>query len=71
MPGAASLPTLATVERVVLRGDHAVVIFKNKESWQDMTLVDGQWKTGNSFALPTGRASYGCAMRGERTGIAR
>ncbi len=40
------LPTLATVERVVVRGDHAVVIFKDKESWQDMSLVDGLWKTG-------------------------
>jgi hypothetical protein len=40
------LPTLATVERVVVRGDHAVVIFKDKESWQDMSLADGQWKTG-------------------------
>jgi hypothetical protein len=40
------LPTLTTVERVVVRGDHAVVIFKNKESWQDMALVEGQWKTG-------------------------
>lgn len=40
------LPTLSTVERVVVRGDHAVVIFRNRESWQDMALVDGQWKTG-------------------------
>jgi len=29
-----------------VRGDHAVVIFQHKEAWQDMALVDGQWKTG-------------------------
>jgi len=40
------LPALSTIERVVVRGEHAVVVFRNKESWQDMTLVDGEWKTG-------------------------
>jgi len=40
------LLSLGGVERVVVRGDHAVVIFQNKEAWQDMALVDGQWKTG-------------------------
>lgn len=38
--------TLARVERVVVRGDRAVVIFKAGESWQEMALIDGQWKTG-------------------------
>lgn len=40
------LGTFGKVERVVVRGERAVVIFRNKESWQDMALVDGQWKTG-------------------------
>ena len=40
------LGTFNKVERVVVRGTRAVVIFRNKESWQDMALVDGQWKTG-------------------------
>jgi len=38
--------TISRVERVVVRGDRAVVIFKAGEAWQDMALIDGQWKTG-------------------------
>ena len=39
-------PALNKVERVVVRGDRAVVIFKAGESWQEMAQIDGQWKTG-------------------------
>jgi hypothetical protein len=44
--GREMLPALNRVERVVVRGDRAVVIFKAGEAWQEMALIDGQWKTG-------------------------